>query len=162
MLWLKRLQNPTGRLARWAIRLQPYHFQIIHRKGKDHCVPDCLSRAVPFIKDITPQVMSIETTTESTTDRWYLKMKEDVSQNPVNYPTWRVENNVLYKYLPDRIPQLSSDNDAWRVVVPKDQRSEVFRIHHDIPTGGHFGVFKTYWKIRSKYYWPKMKADVMR
>ena len=33
-----------GRLARWIFKLQYYEFSISHRKGKEHIVPDALSR----------------------------------------------------------------------------------------------------------------------
>lgn len=46
LLWLSNLKNPTGRLTRWAVRLQHFDFKLIHRKGKDHVVFDCLSRSV--------------------------------------------------------------------------------------------------------------------
>lgn len=52
LLWLNNLKEPTGRLARWAVRLQQFSFEIIHRKGKDHVVPDLLSRAVPDIDTV--------------------------------------------------------------------------------------------------------------
>ena len=42
--WLKNLKDPTGRLARWALRMQQWDFTIIHRKGTLHSVPDALSR----------------------------------------------------------------------------------------------------------------------
>lgn len=43
--WLHNLKNPSGKLARWIIRLSQYNFNIVHRKGKFNVVPDCLSRA---------------------------------------------------------------------------------------------------------------------
>ncbi|KAG5892588.1 hypothetical protein JTB14_036796 [Gonioctena quinquepunctata] len=45
LVWLQNLKDPVGRLARWAVRMQQYDFKIIHRKGKDHVVPDALSRS---------------------------------------------------------------------------------------------------------------------
>ena len=32
--WLKTAHNPTGRLARWAMKLSPYHLIIQHRPGR--------------------------------------------------------------------------------------------------------------------------------
>lgn len=37
--YLRNLKNATGRLARWALKFQPFDFEVIHRK-------DALSRAV--------------------------------------------------------------------------------------------------------------------
>ena len=46
---LKRLEtNPeqhTGRQLRWVLRLSEYSFKVEIRKGSQHLVPDCLSRA---------------------------------------------------------------------------------------------------------------------
>lgn len=44
LLWLHKLRNPSGRLARWAMRLLSYDITVIHRKGNLHHVPDALSR----------------------------------------------------------------------------------------------------------------------
>jgi transposase InsO family protein len=41
---LTRLDNPTGRLARWIFRLSLFHYKVTHRPGKLHPVPDALSR----------------------------------------------------------------------------------------------------------------------
>ncbi|KAG5864868.1 hypothetical protein JTB14_010233 [Gonioctena quinquepunctata] len=49
LLWLHKLQNPSGRLARWSLKLQGYDFDIFHRKGHMNVVPDALSRAVSFV-----------------------------------------------------------------------------------------------------------------
>lgn len=60
MIWLNRVKDPQGRLARWALGLQPLDFKLIYRKGKDHVVPD-MSRSVPLaehsiqVNSITPE-----------------------------------------------------------------------------------------------------------
>jgi hypothetical protein len=46
LLWLNNLKDPLGRVGRGVMRLQAFDFDIVHRKGKDNVVPDCLSRAV--------------------------------------------------------------------------------------------------------------------
>lgn len=33
---------------------------------------------------------------------------------------------------------------------------------HDVPTAGHAGVYKTYWRLCNNYYWPQMREDVTR
>lgn len=53
LLWLHNLRDPQGRLARWSLRLQPFDFTLIHRKGKEHVVPDLLSRnPVPTLQPV--------------------------------------------------------------------------------------------------------------
>ncbi|CAG9134600.1 unnamed protein product [Plutella xylostella] len=45
--WFLSLTNPTGRLARWGVRLSSFNFEMKHRRGVDNVIPDALSRAVP-------------------------------------------------------------------------------------------------------------------
>lgn len=40
--WLMTQTDLSSRLARWALKLQGYKFQIVHRKGKLNVVPDTL------------------------------------------------------------------------------------------------------------------------
>ncbi len=42
--WLMLQLNPTGRLARWSLRLQDFDFEIIHKPGVSNSVPSTVSR----------------------------------------------------------------------------------------------------------------------
>lgn len=116
--------------------------------------PDALSRSVPVIE-------SLETTdANAIKDRWYNKLLENVSSNPDKYSCFRLQDQVLYKFLSDNNSDLTPENDKWKIVVPKERRKELLRQCHDIPISGHLGVFKTYHRLADRYFWPKMKADV--
>ncbi len=159
LLWLHRLKDPQGRLARWALRLQPYDFTIVHRKGKENVVPDMLSRSVPISLD---SVDAVSNDFRGTTDKWYQKMLISVVENPGKYPAYRVENGLLYKYIKCSLPEFYGESDFWKLVVPKDHRKSILERCHDIPAAGHVGMFKTFWKVRQQYIWPKMQADIVR
>ena len=44
LTWLQTMKEPEGRLARWAIALQAFDYDISHRPGSAHQNADCLSR----------------------------------------------------------------------------------------------------------------------
>ena len=44
LLWLFRQPHLRGKLARWALVLQQFDFEVQHRPGKFHFVPDAVSR----------------------------------------------------------------------------------------------------------------------
>lgn len=154
--WLHSLKDPSGRLARWSVRLQQYDFDVIHRKGKDHIVPDVLSRSVPVVDEISINSLTFE----GYVDPWYDKMSRKITDNPLHYPQWRVENGVILKKIRSAYPSLDDSAFDWKVVVPKSHRTEIIRNHHDPPTSGHAGVYKTYDRVGRKFYWPKMRSDI--
>ena len=50
-----------------------------------------------------------------------------------------------------------------KVYVPKEPKSlreQVLRMHHDHPTAGHFGRWKTYELISRNYWWPGLTNSV--
>lgn len=156
LVWLANLRDPHGRLARWAVRLQQFDFKIIHRKGKDHVVPDSLSRGVPKTYTEAVEILDI------VPDPWVLKMIADVKRRPRKFPLWRVDGEKLYKQVRLPFPALASPEDHWKLVPHKYQRQELIRLAHDIPISGHGGVTKTFSRLQEKFYWPKMRPDVSK
>lgn len=45
-------------------------------------------------------------------------------------------------------------------IPPISDRLRILREYHDSAAGGHKGITKTYWRIKYRYYWPNMKADI--
>lgn len=86
-----------------------------------------------------------------------------VSSSPSKFPLWWVDKGKLYKRA-HQTPYhgLSSADSSWRLVIPREQRSEIIRSQHDPPTCGHLGVSKTLSRVSLKYYWPKMKNDIAK
>lgn len=84
LLWLLKLKDLSGRVGRWALRLQAHDFELKHRKGKFMVVPDALFR-VYSIKSIG-------------NDPWYEGLREKVCQAPNRYPQFTVKENAIYKY----------------------------------------------------------------
>lgn len=159
LLWLFNLRDPTGRLARWALRLQPYDFTIIHRKGKEHAVPDMLSRVPQETGEQLDFVYQVNEVKE-VTDQWYKKMLNSVQKDPEKYPLWRVDQGALWKMVLEKT-EFEEDN-CWKKVVPKENRAEILSLNHNAMTAGHFGVFKTFKRIQRHFYWPKMRQDIAK
>ena len=90
--WLHNLRNPTGRLARWALDLLAYDFDIIHRKRAMHHVPDALSR---MFENERVEKLSV---LEIIKDEWCSRRREDVINSPNKFHCWRVVDDRLYKY----------------------------------------------------------------
>lgn len=162
LLWLNNMKNPTGKLARWAVRLRQYSFDLIHRKGSSNIVPDALSR-IPHDDTVpleTPEISIIDISLDNL-DNWYTSLREKVSRNPELYPQWKVDNNLLFKYVPSKLP-IQSNIKEWKFLVPKSQRAAVISSCHDPPTSSHFGFYKTSSRVQDNYYWPKMRRDILK
>lgn len=148
--WFLRLENPTGRLARWGCRLSQYNFEIEHRRGTDNVVPDALSRLLP--------VDVIHTSDDVVSDDWYDRLFSTCQANPTNVPNYQIKDGKLYRYSKSKY-SLTSEFD-WKEVVRKNHRNAIIQEYHATPTAGHLGVFKTHRRVCLRYYWPGMFKDI--
>ncbi|GBG82867.1 hypothetical protein CBR_g36393 [Chara braunii] len=78
LLALKKLTNYTGMIGRWAVRLQEYDFDIVHRKTERHGNADGLTRLHrPAKSDIHPHLS------------YYLKPLAVPDIHPPHWVLWR-------------------------------------------------------------------------
>ena len=175
--WLMSIKDPEGRLARWALSLQQYSFDIQHRSGKSHGNADGLSRrsydnplaSLNFIDAPGPRFDDVKN----------LQRQDPELRDTITY----LENNVLPENARVSRAVLSSIHDFFldehgllcriyipsgrrvkvprkTVVVPQALKGEILTLMHDDVFGSHLGTLKTYEKIRQRYYWQGMSQDV--
>ena len=173
--WLMSMQDPTGRLARWSLLIQQFDFDIVHRPGKTNGNADALSRRHygtcnlnaldvpglqtqrlfdfqrkdPDLREIIEYLESDRLPSNNTRAKRIL-LSEDVY--------FLDEDNILYHL--DLTDKRSCKGRHAQLVLPASLRYEVLVNAHDDLSGGHLGVFKTYEKLRDRYYWKGMYKDV--
>lgn len=147
--YLRSIKNPTALMCRWVLRLNAFDFEIRYRKGSANVVPDALSRIVAS--------MTFEQ--HKTVDSWYRRLKENVEKHQDQFPDFRSVSEELYKNCRcnDELGQITH---KWKKVLPIEERAEAIGRFHDSTTGGHLGFEKTWHKVQSHFYWPKMRHEV--
>ena len=149
--YLRSMKNPTALMSRWLLRLNAYDFEIKYRKGSVNVVPDALSRIV----------MSMTTSGVDSNDAWYKALRKRVHDNTDNFPDFRLTGQELFKNCLGK-DEMGNTIHHWKRVVPQEERVEIIRRFHDSPTAAHLGFQKTWEKIQSHFYWPKMRFEVSR
>ncbi|GFV82268.1 retrovirus-related Pol polyprotein from transposon 412 [Trichonephila clavipes] len=67
-----------------------------------------------------------------------------------------LRNGVLYR----KFQSEDGKTFRWQLVLPRSRIPEVLKELHGSPTGGHFGVMKTLHRVRERFCWGKVRADV--
>lgn len=117
---------------------------IVHRRGKEHVVPDALSRSVMAIS------------AKTTSSKWYDDLKLSVLNRPDDYPDFRVDGDQLKKYLFNN--DLADHRYDWKIIPSPEARAAILKVCHD--DSMHIGMEKTLEKVRQNYYWPKMVSQI--
>ena len=184
--WLMSVKDPTGRLARWALRLQQYDFDIIHRPGVANGNADALSRRRYSSTVSSPPLTSIDFPVAVLGDScpppnilYDLQRKDpdlaaiiaylESSELPesdskarallLSIDSFYLDSNGILCHLwsPGKCRVKSL---CTQVVIPSSLRYELLVALHDDPTAGHLGPDKTYEKVRLRYYWTGMYKDI--
>lgn len=165
--WLMTTKDLNGRLARWSLKLQPFTFDIEHRKGALNIVPDSLSRqfcldalyieesdfsnCCPFILDFKdPSFESAE----------YLDLVSYVLENSEQLPDVTSSEGFVYKRMNHAVGDELLDTNIWKLWIPSALRNDLIKSAHDPPNRAHGGIGKTIHRLKERFYWPYMALDV--
>lgn len=155
--WFLKLSNPSGRLARWALRLSSFNFILKHKRGRDNLVPDLLSRtSCPL--GVNPILLNPQTVSPAL--EHYNKILLECRNNPDQYPNYTIRENKLFRYT--QSPYALTEDFAWKEVPHPDLRETIVKNNHGSPDQPHLGIFKTYKKLSLLYYWPAMFKDIAK
>lgn len=144
--WINNFKDPHGRIARWLLRIQQFDFEVIHKKGKDNVVPDALSRCC--IVNLPLTLSDFEN--RQPCDKFCQTVVGSLLKKDGKYgDKFKLFQNVLFKL---------SRSNRWVPVVPVDLRERVLSFNHDQVF--HPGIFKTYRRIMTNFYWPGCYKEV--
>lgn len=151
------------RISRWWIQFLEYDCIIEYRPGERMSHVDALSRS-PVSVDLEPihtlDVLSITTedwiSTVQSSDEEIKRIKEILEDpNTPNvtktYKEYTVKNGRVFRLV---------ENGDTRWVVPRSVRWQLMKANHD--DVGHFGFDKTLERIRSKFWFPKMRRFIKK
>ncbi|XP_049878826.1 uncharacterized protein LOC126375782 [Pectinophora gossypiella] len=169
--WLLTLKSPSGRLMRWALRLQAFDIQYEYTPGKANVIADTLSRPVcddvsredcgicTVIVDV-PHVNAEELRKSQLSDPDVCKIIQDLEHSDALASNrwlergYLMNQGVLYRLSPD------ADSEEPQLVIPASMIPEVLKEFHDAPLAGHQGVDRTLERIRQRYYFTGMRRYV--
>lgn len=173
--WLMSLDDPSGRLARWSLLIQQFDFDIIHRPGVVNGNADALSRR-PYD---SISLNTLEADGFQAKQIFDFQRRDPGLSDIINYLEYdqlphdnakakRIllsedlyfldDHNLLYHV--DVSDKRGRKGCQAQLVLPPPLRYEVLVNAHDDLAGGHLGVYKTYEKLRDRYYWRGMYKDV--
>ncbi|GBO22891.1 Transposon Tf2-9 polyprotein [Araneus ventricosus] len=133
----------TPKIARWALFLEDFNYEIVHRPGKQMKHVDCLSRYPIMLvthDEITSRIVNCQQS-----DEYISSIKQLLENKQIN--DFVLKNNVLYKIV----------NDSDLLVVPEALQNEIIKKVH---TNGHFALAKTEQVLEQEFYIPNARTKI--
>lgn len=169
--WLLSLKSPTGRLVRWALKLQSFDIKFEYTPGKSNVIADTLSRPIcssetrdscgicSIICDL-PAKSTDQLRQEQLSDPEVMKIvkelegTDEVASRRWNERGYLINRGVLYRHNPD------SESESPQLVIPADQVISILKELHDSSLAGHPGIDRTYYKVAQLYYFTGMRRII--
>ncbi|CAF2977846.1 unnamed protein product, partial [Rotaria sp. Silwood2] len=85
------------------------------------------------------------------------KIKE-IMEDPTQH-SYVFKDGILYKLA---LMRSNSNTKTKLIYLPSSMINSLLQSYHNDPLSGHFGVRRTYLKIKNKFWWPKMKQSIIQ
>ena len=118
-----------------------YSFTICHHPGKLNSVADFLSRNPISSVDLSFDALLRAQQSDSA-------LQQLVSSHASSFTS---RNGLYFKRM---------KSGALRILTPSSLRPAIMHAAHNSLLGGHMGIFKSFHRILSSYYWPNMHKDI--
>ena len=121
--WLGQMDNPSGRLALWAMELSQWDFTIKYRRGSDNLLSNILSRQPITTCEILNQ------------KDWYHRRMKIVEEDLEAHPEYTVRDGRLYRHIVHTLDFNDTDPGVqWKVCIPRGEQANILRKADDKPT----------------------------
>ena len=166
-------KNTVPRISRWAMYLADFDYEILYKTGKEHFVPDLLSRnelegdlneeVVCVVEEAVQKIDSETLRKEIKADPVWGKMFRYLSGEDVRAPKrcdpseFFIDDNILY-----RVPKVKNENRInYQIVIPHSLVNHALELSHDSEIAAHSGVLRTLKRSRLHFFWLNQTRDVM-
>lgn len=105
-------------------------------------------------------VPSIDLEHPSFREEEYIDLIDFIQENKDRLSDLIVSENYVYKKTGFNTGIVEDDIKTWKLWVPYVLRIPLISFLHDPTNKSHGGISKTLYRLRQRYYWPKMALDV--
>ena len=153
--------SKSKKLAKWALQLSEYTFDVIHIPSRHNAVSDFFSRLdeVNLITHFTP-TLTVNDWRAAQQECMFIRCACDYVKCKQNFDVTSLGPLKRFRKF------LTLDGNGilcWKtkIVVPEKLQIELLQSAHDHPTSGHFAEERTWKLITSNYFWPNLHNDVI-
>ncbi|GFX53705.1 transposon Tf2-9 polyprotein [Trichonephila clavipes] len=136
-------KDSVTRIARWALLLEEYDYEIVHRSGQRMQHVDALSRYPVTI--ITSDTLTARLQRAQPEDENIQNLKSLIGTN--NATDFFTKHEILYKYVDGR----------ELIAAPRDMQTELIKLAHE---KGHFSSAKTEEIVKREFFIPNLSKQV--
>jgi hypothetical protein len=156
---------PSPKLLRWALELQEYTFDVLHRKGDLHTDADFLSRLsasnttaiqLATLSCLEPSAIRLAQRNHPPTAEIIRVLSSTESSLPPRDRQARSEFSNKYELIDGLVHRRHTGRSrAALLFIPPENRVTIVSMCHD-GDSGHPGIRRTIGRVAERFYWPNI------